>query len=282
MTSASPPGAADAGVAAATVVVIPARYASTRFPGKALAPIRGADGTVRSLVHWSYLAACDAAIDAHVCVATDDTRIADEVRSFGGAVVMTPESCRNGTERVAACLDHFPDATLFVNFQGDALLTPPQFVRALVAHMQADEATPVGTVGLRATASTYRHLAADAAQGRVGGTTMVLGARGEALYFSKRILPYLPPETEPGDATPIYLHIGLYAYRRAALQRYLALDLTMLEQAEGLEQLRFLVHGIPMAVVLAPEPAFPMVEVNNLSDVAIVEQIMHERAALAL
>ncbi|MBO9669745.1 MAG: 3-deoxy-manno-octulosonate cytidylyltransferase [Sphingobium sp.] len=276
MASNTQQGAAD-GHRADTVVIIPARYASTRFPGKPLTQISGPDGVSRSLVHWSYLAAQEAAVDAQICVATDDARIADEVSSFGGNTVFTPESCRNGTERVAACLDMFPDAELFVNLQGDALLTPPDFVRSLVASMRENPDMQVCTAGVRSTEATYRHLAEDAEQGRVGGTTVVLNADGHALYFSKRMLPYLPSKAIPDENTPIYLHLGLYAYRRKALERYVALDVTMLETVEGLEQLRFLVHGIPVNVLVFPEPTFAMVEVNNMSDVAIVEQILRDR-----
>lgn len=261
-----------------TVIVIPARYASTRFPGKPLTQIRGSDGVERSLVHWSYLAAQNAGVDSHICVATDDARISGEVESFHGNAVFTPESCRNGTERVAACLDMFPDAELFVNLQGDALLTPPTFVSSLVDYMRDNPEVQVCTAGIRSTEATYRHLAADAEQGRVGGTTVVINAQGQALYFSKRMLPYLPPHAIPDENTPIYLHLGLYAYRREALERYVALDVTMLETVEGLEQLRFLVHGIPMNVLVFPEPDFAMVEVNNMSDVAIVEQILQDCA----
>jgi 3-deoxy-manno-octulosonate cytidylyltransferase (CMP-KDO synthetase) len=278
MTLQNQPGAKDAH-SSNTVIVIPARYASTRFPGKPLTQIEGPGHIKRSLVHWSYLAARETALDAHICVATDDDRIVDEVASFAGAAVLTPESCRNGTERVAACLDIFPDADLFVNFQGDALLTPPNFVQSLVAYMHANPEVQVCTAGIRATQATYQHLADDADQGRVGGTTVVLNATSQALYFSKRMLPYLPPRAIPDENTPIFLHLGLYAYRREALERYTALDVTMLETVEGLEQLRFLVHDIPMNVLVFPEPEFAMVEVNNVSDVAIVEQILQDRPA---
>ncbi|MCW2338493.1 3-deoxy-manno-octulosonate cytidylyltransferase (CMP-KDO synthetase) [Sphingobium sp. B2D3A] len=263
------------------VIIIPARYGSTRFPGKPLTQIRGADGVARPLVQWSHLAAKRAGTGAHICVATDDDKIIDVVRSFGGQAVETPESCRNGTERVAACLDLFPDADVFVNVQGDALLTPPDFVKSLITYMMDNPDVQVCTAGIRCTEATYRHLADDAEAGRVGGTTLVMNAAGEALYFSKRLLPYLPSGTLPDDERPIYLHLGLYAYRRAALEHYVSLDVTMLETVEGLEQLRFLVHGIPVKVLVFPEPDFAMVEVNNMSDVAIVEKIFHDRAMTA-
>jgi 3-deoxy-manno-octulosonate cytidylyltransferase (CMP-KDO synthetase) len=266
------------GNALRTVVVIPARYESTRFPGKPLIGIAGADGVARSLVDWSYRAASAVASPHRTLVATDDMRIAEVVRALGGEALMTPASCANGTERVAACLDQLPDADLLVNFQGDALLTPPQFVEALIAHMVSYPEAMVATVCVRCTPETYLHLAEDAAQGRVGGTTAVLDAAGNALYFSKRILPFLAPGMEPDENRPVLLHLGLYAYRRAALARYAAAGPTMLEMVEGLEQLRFLVHGIPVSVLVMPAPDFPMVEVNNPSDVAIVERILRDRA----
>lgn len=258
-------------------IVIPARYASTRFPGKALTPIRGRDGTTRPLIEWSHRAAQQVAAANRVCVATDDPRIVEAVAAFDGEALLTLESCANGTERVAACLDQLPGADLLVNLQGDALLTPPSYVDALIAHMAANPQAPVGTVAVRCTGETYRHLAEDAAQGRVGGTTAVLDAAGNALYFSKRILPFLPNGAQPDKDNPVLLHLGLYAYRRDALSRYAKAGPTMLEMAEGLEQLRFLVHGIPVSVLVLPEPDAAIVEVNNPSDVAIVEGIMSRR-----
>jgi len=271
------PALSNRSAASGTTIIIPTRYASTRFPGKALTPIRGKDGTVRPLVEWSYQAARAVPGIEHIYVATDDERIADAVRAFGGQALMTPVSCTNGTERVAACLDQLPETDLLVNLQGDALLTPPDFVAALIAHMEAHPDAPVGTVAVRCTGETYRHLAEDAAQGRVGGTTAVLDAAGNALYFSKRILPFMPAGIEPDEDNPVLLHLGLYAYRRDALKRYALAAPTALETAEGLEQLRFLVHQIPVSVLVLPQPDLPIVEVNNPSDLPIVEGIMSRR-----
>jgi 3-deoxy-manno-octulosonate cytidylyltransferase (CMP-KDO synthetase) len=256
------------------VIIIPARYASSRFPGKPLTEIAG-----KPLIRWSYDAAGQVEGVADVYVATDDARIAQAVEGFGGRSLLTPESCANGTERVAACLDRLPEADLLVNFQGDALLTPPAFVQALIAHMEANPDAQVGTIAVRCSAETFRHLAEDAARGRVGGTTTVLDGAGNALYFSKRILPYLPEGRMPDADMPVLLHLGLYAYRRSALERYVAMGTTMLETVEGLEQLRFLVAGVPVAVLALEEQGYPIVEVNNPSDVALVEGILARRGA---
>lgn len=262
---------------AGTTIVIPTRYASTRFPAKALAKIRGTDGTSRTLIEWCHEAARGVQGVSNIYVATDDERIAQTVADFGGEALMTPVNCANGTERIAACLDRLPDAELLVNLQGDALLTPPTYVEALIAHMDAHPEAQVGTVAVRCTGETYRHLAEDAAQGRVGGTTVVLDDAGNALYFSKRILPFLPAGVEPDEGRPVLLHLGLYAYRRDALRRYAQSGVTMLETVEGLEQLRFLVQGIPVSVLVLPPPESPIVEVNNPSDVPIVEEILRRR-----
>ncbi len=269
--------ARDGLAAAKTVIVVPARYASSRFPGKPLVDIRDHDGVARPLVQLSHQAASSVAGADGVAVATDDQRIIDAVASFGGNWLETPESCANGTERVAACLDALPGADLLINLQGDALLTPPHFVEALIAHMKAHPEAQVATIAVRCSPETFRHLAEDAVQGRVGGTTVVLNAAGEALYFSKRILPYLPDGKMPDTDTPILLHLGLYAYRRTALERYVATGVTMLETVEGLEQLRFLVSGVPISVLTLEETGYPIVEVNNPSDIAIVEGILSAR-----
>ena len=262
---------------ATCALVIPARYESSRFPGKPLAPILGPGGARRPLIEWTWRAATAAADGDRVFVATDDARIADAVRAFGGAVLMTGPACRNGTERIAACLDRLEGTDIVVNVQGDALLTPPAFITALRAHMRAQPEAQVATAAVRASAETYRHLADDAAAGRVGGTTVVLDAAGRALYFSKRILPYLPEGRMPDADMPVLLHLGLYAYRRAALERYTATGVTTLETVEGLEQLRFLVGGTPVDVLTFDETGYPIVEVNNPTDIPLVEGIFSRR-----
>ena len=116
-----------------TVILIPARFASTRYPGKPLVNLKGKGGTPKPLIQRSYEAACRVPGIAAVHVVTDDDRIAAAVRGFGGAPLMTSEHCRNGTERCAEALDQLDsDVDVVVNFQGDALLTPPGFVTALV------------------------------------------------------------------------------------------------------------------------------------------------------
>lgn len=260
---------------AATIIVIPARYRSTRYPGKPLAAIRGASGIAKPLIQRSFEAASRVRGADSVVVATDDVRIAETARAFGAPVVMTAESCANGTERLAAAAADLgaPD-TIFVNFQGDALLTPPELVEALIAHMRANPDCDVATVAVRCSPTAYRHLVTDQAAGRCGGTTVVVDGAGRALYFSKRVLPWITPG-DPAEADPpVLMHLGLYAYRRAALEAYVAAEAGTVERLEGLEQLRFLVNGVPVAVVVADPPAWDAIELNNPSDLAPIEAIL--------
>ena len=257
-------------------IVIPARYASTRFPGKPLAPLRGARGTVRTLIERSWRAAQAVEGCAGVYVATDDARIAEHVRGFGGQVVMTAPECRNGTERCAQALSALPDVDIVVNLQGDAPLTPAHLIPDLVAALAARPGAAMATAALRATASTYQHLVRDAAQGRVGGTCAVVAGDGRALYFSKRIIPFIP-EAEAAPHEALHLHLGLYAYRPEALRWYAAQPPSPLETLEGLEQLRFLEGSAPVQVVTHDPVGWDCIELNNPEDAPVIEAILAAR-----
>src|SRR3990170_1562704 len=121
---------------------------------------------------------------------------------------MTSPECRNGTERCAEALAAIPDADLVINFQGDALLTPPGFVEALIAWMRDDSDALVATPAMRLRSEEVRALQAEEAAGRVGGTTVVTDASGRALYFSKRLIPHLPEGALDKSLSPIRLHVG--------------------------------------------------------------------------
>ena len=258
-------------------IVIPAGYASTRYPGKPLVPLKGAGGQAKTLIQRSWEAARAVPGGARVIVATDDDRIADAAKAFGAEVAMTPESSRNGTERCAAALDAIGDADVIVNLQGDALLTPPAFVGALLAAIAADPTIEVATPAMRATPDIHRRLLGDQREGRVGGTTVAIGANGDALYFSKAVIPHVAAASVGDPTLPVFLHVGVYAYRRAALEAYAALPPTRLELLEGLEQLRFLEHGRPVRVVEVAAPGYDIWELNNPEDVAPIEAALAAR-----
>ncbi len=256
-----------------TTIIIPARYASSRFPGKPLVGLRGSDGSVRPLIQRTWEAAQQVFGVADIYVATDDERIAQCVRSFGGAVLMTSSSCSNGTERCAEALDALPyTPDLVLNLQGDAPLTPPWFLEELIAASR-DSQCAVATPVLRCDAETYRRFVADRKAGEVGGTTAIFTQDMRALYFSKEVIPY---HTTPefGEDNPIFHHVGVYAYRPSALARYRQWGEGRLERLEGLEQLRFLENGEPILCVEVDAKGKTFWEMNNPVDVARIEEAL--------
>jgi len=259
-----------------SVILIPARYQSSRFPGKPLVDLRGASGSAKPLIQRSVEAARRVAGVSGVFVTTDDERIADACAGFGVGVIMTSPDCRNGTERCAEALAQLHNPELVINFQGDALLTPPGFVEALIARMANDRDALVATAAMRLRSEEVHVLQAEEAAGRVGGTTVVTDAQGYALYFSKRLIPHLPERALDAEMSPVRLHVGVYAYRPEALELYAATPASELELLEGLEQLRFLAAGVRVGVVDVATPPFALRELNNPEDVAPIEQALAE------
>ena len=259
-----------------SVILIPARYQSTRYPGKPLVELKGAGGTGKPLIQRSVEAARRVAGVSGVFVVTDDERVAEACAPARVGVIMTSPECRNGTERCAEALAQLHDCDLVINFQGDALLTPPGFVEALMARMRDDCDALVATPAMRLRSDEARALQTEEAAGRVGGTTVVTDDSGYALYFSKRLIPHLPTGALDAAMSPVRLHVGVYAYRPEALERYVATPVSELEMLEGLEQLRFLAAGIPVAVVDVATPPFALRELNNPEDVAAIEAALAE------
>ncbi|MCX7567366.1 3-deoxy-manno-octulosonate cytidylyltransferase [Sulfitobacter sp. F26169L] len=259
-----------------TVIVIPARYASTRYPGKPLVTLRDRDGAEKSLIQRSWEAAIAVrGVDA-VYVATDDARIKQAAEAFGADVIMTSESCENGTARCAeAATAGVFEADLVVNLQGDAPLTPAWFVEDLIAAMAARPEAPVATPVVKCDAQTYAHFRADRAAGLVGGTTAVFDRTNRALYFSKEVLPYIAPAKEAEAAGEVFHHVGLYAYRPAALAQYANWPEGRLERHEGLEQLRFLENGTDILCVEVEGRGRVFWELNNPADVERIESILN-------
>ena len=259
-------------------ILIPSRYGSTRYPGKSLAPLRGATGAVRSLIRRTWDAACQVSGIDQVVVATDDARIEAEALGFGAEVVMTSPDCTNGTERCAEALERLDgEPEIIVNLQGDAPLTPPWFVEALVAAMRARPEIAVATPVLRCDAVAMESFLADRRAGRVGATTAVFDAGGRALYFSKEVLPYTGRALAEGETCPVFHHVGVYAYRPAALRRYTAMPAGPLERWEGLEQLRFMENGEDVFCVEVEARGAHFWELNNPEDVPRIERVLAER-----
>ena len=256
-----------------TLIAIPARFASTRYPGKPLVTLRGPDGD-KTLIRRSWEAAMAVRGADRVVVATDDSRIADHATGFGAEVVMTSSEARNGTERCAEVAAKLPGHDIVVNLQGDAPLTPPWFVEDLVAGLKADPKAGIATPVLRCDGQALAGLLADRKAGRVGGTTAVFDSRHHALYFSKEVIPFTGSPYASASPTPVFHHVGVYAYRPAALSAYPAWPLGTLEQLEGLEQLRFLENGHPILCVEVEARGRQFWELNNPSDVAVIEGML--------
>lgn len=256
-----------------TAVVIPARYGSTRFPGKPLADVAG-----RSLIQRVHeIAAAAEGVD-RVLVATDDERILEHVQAFGGEAVMTPEGCRNGTERVDAAtrdLDEPPDAV--INLQGDAVLTPPWVIEAVIREMRRSPDAPIVTPAARLDAGSLKLLREAKDAGEVGGTTVTFDRDGRALYFSKAMIPFV---RDAQGGAPTFRHIGLYGYRRDALQQFIAMGPSPLELTEGLEQLRALENGMSIRVVEVDYRGRRHMAIDSPEDLRRVEQLLAEDGEL--
>lgn len=259
------------------LIVIPARYASTRYPAKPLVALRGASGVAKTLIRRSWEAAMAVQGAARVVVATDDARIQAEAESFGAEVVMTSQTCQNGTERCAEALARLGGGyDIVVNLQGDAPLTPAWFVEDLVAGLRANPWAELATPVLRCEGAMLASLREDRAQGRVGGTTAVFGTGNRGLYFSKEVIPYTGTDYAPEAPTPVFHHVGVYAYRPETLAAYPGWPVGPLETLEGLEQLRFVENGRAVLCTEVAARGRQFWELNNPSDVARIEAMMAE------
>ncbi|WP_051156912.1 MULTISPECIES: 3-deoxy-manno-octulosonate cytidylyltransferase [Sphingomonadales] len=261
----------DRGVA----IIIPARFGSTRFPGKSLAELRGVSGAPKSLLLRSWEAANRVDGVDEIWIATDDIRIRDAAEQFGARVVMTSSDCRNGTERCTeAVLAADIKSDLIVNFQGDAPLTPPLAVEALIQTMHDAPCVEVATTMVRCSPVAADCLRVDETAGRSRATTVVFDRNFDALYFSRSIIPFVP---ERMARPPVYLHVGVFGYRRDALMHYPGLEPSVFEETEGLEQLRFLDAGIPIRMIEVGTPPGGVWEVDCPSDLVSVEAALVER-----
>ena len=257
------------------LTVIPARYESVRYPGKPLVKLRGANGECKSLIRRTWDVACQIRNASKVVVATDDNRIRKECEGFGAEVVMTSSECRNGTERCAeahAALGGEHD--IVVNLQGDSPLTPHWFVDAIVDGLISDPEAEMSTPVLKCDGQSLSSFRTDRTRGLVGGTTVVFNHEFHALYFSKEIIPYTTLSYEERDPTPVYHHVGVYAYRAGSLAEYRSWKPGILEELEGLEQLRFLERNRKILCVEVHARGRKFWELNNSDDVERIETFM--------
>ncbi len=236
--------------------IIPARYGSTRFPGKALADIAG-----KPMIQWVYERTGRAPSLSEVIVATDDERIMAAVQAFGGRAAMTRADHPNGTSRLAEVAAGLPDVDVVVNIQGDEPLIEPQSIERAIAPMLADPSIPMST--LRSAITDEQEI------NDPNVVKVVVDRQGFAMYFSRHAIPHQAFSTKgPGV---YWKHIGMYVYTRDFLLTYAKLPQTDLEQRERLEQLRALEHGYRIA---CPETEFDSIGVDTPEDLArVVEAV---------
>jgi 3-deoxy-manno-octulosonate cytidylyltransferase (CMP-KDO synthetase) len=237
------------------VAVIPARYASTRLPGKPLADLDG-----RPMIEHVYRRVAASKLLSQVIVATDDLRIATRVHDFGGKVRLTKATHETGTDRLAEVAASL-DCDVVVNVQGDEPLIDPHAIEELVAPFANEPAVQMTTL--------FRRINDAAELTNPNIAKVVVDRGGYALYFSRAPIPYV--RDPRGGWPPMYRHIGLYGYRRKTLLVLASLEPTPLERAEALEQLRALEHGIRIKAVETTHESF---EVNTPEDLEQVRRLL--------
>lgn len=242
-----------------SIGIIPARFGSTRFPGKLLAPIKG-----KTLIQRTFENAKKCTKLEKLVIATDHEEIYEHVKGFGAEVYMTSANCLNGTERIAELLERessLREYDIIVNVQGDEPCVAPELIQGLIdtleAHPQASVCTPVAL------------LDPNEAHNR-SSVKCVRDLKGKALYFSRSLLPG-GLKGEIRASTAYYKHIGLYAYRGDFLAIYKSLPSTPLQQAEDLEQLKILEHGFEVQTFIAD---YHSADVNHPEDILKVEELI--------
>ncbi|MBP2665922.1 MAG: kdsB [Firmicutes bacterium] len=243
------------------VCIIPARYASTRLPGKPLLDIAG-----KPMIQHVVDRVRQAHRPSRILVATDDARIYSVVQDFGGEARMTSSAHTTGTDRLAEVAAALPDADLILNVQGDEPLIPPQAIDALVDAFTDRPELQMATLMTPMEESEYNNPAA---------VKVVVSLDGHALYFSRSLIPF--PRNRGGEWR-CFKHIGVYAYRRDFLLHYAALPPSPLETAESLEQLRALEHGYRIRVIETPFRSIGVDTAEDLAHVRLMFQTTQEES----
>ena len=264
------------------LIVVPARYGSTRFPGKPLAPIAGRAMIERVAARARHAAETlkGAGVDAEYAAATDDARIAEHCAAAGIRAVVTSRDIPSGSDRALAAAevrDAAPD--IVVNLQGDAPFTPIGHIVDLVSALRVDETADVATPCIQLDWAGLDALRRAKETTPFSGTTCLMGADGRALWFSKSILPAMRAEKTlrtQSPLSPVYRHVGIYAFRLAALRRFTALPPSHYEQLEGLEQLRLLEAGVAIRCVPVAPGAVSTSGVDAPADIERLEAMIAE------
>lgn len=255
------------------VIVIPARMASTRFPNKPMAVIKG-----RTMIErvWRIGKAVQGASD--VIIATDDEKLKTFAEGFGAKVLLTSPHCLTGTDRVAE-VSSLPGMThtIFFSLQGDAVLTPPWIVEDVLQEMLADSTIQMATPAVKLSGLALNDFIASKKSGSSTGTTVTFNKKRDALYFSKALIPF---SRDGGAHSAVFRHIGLYGYRIQTLQQLSRLPEGIFEKSEKLEQLRALENEIPIRVVPVDYRGRTHGSVDRPEDVPVIESIIEKEGEL--
>ena len=262
-----------------TIIVIPARYGSTRLPGKPLIEIAGKTMLQRVVEIAQHAIKDQRSVD--IVVATDDERIMQHTKTLDVNAVMTPVDCLTGTDRALAAvkqLDNLPDYV--INLQGDVPIIPPHFITQLIDTLHSDSDAQIVTPIVQLAWQALEQLREFKQQTPFSGTTAIVDNNHYAKWFSKNIIPAIRNEKKLREAnplSPIFRHIGLYGYRFDALSRYVALSEGHYEALEGLEQLRALENGIPIKTVSVTYGDYPeMTGVDTIEDAKRVAALIKQ------
>ncbi len=255
-------------------IIIPARYASTRFPGKPLTLIGGQ--SMLSRVYDLARKATAGMDQVEIIIATEDQRIADHAALFDAPCMMTPDDCPTGSDRVLAAVRQMKTRPDFVvNVQGDAPFTPPDMVRAVIQTWQQNPVFEVVTPVVRLRWAELDNLRENKKTTPFSGTTCVTDFSGRALWFSKNIIPAIRKEDRSREFSPVQQHIGLYGFRTDILERFVALSEGFYEKSEGLEQLRLLENHIAIQTVpVQVEPGRAQAGIDSPEDVKRAEELL--------
>lgn len=237
--------------------VIPSRIGSTRLPRKALLPIQG-----KPMVKWTYENACRCKLMTKVVVATDSEEISTVIKDCGGDVEMTNADLKTGSDRVAAVAQKYPDMDIVINLQGDEPFITPKMLEQIVEPYLSGDNPEMSTLAYK--------LDLEKNYDYPGAVKVITDLNKNAIYFSRSPIPHFTKEKIEG--TPVYHHIGTYAFRRDFLLKYTTLSQTPLEIAESLEQLRALEHGYRIRVCLTEEKTL---EINYPEELAAAQDFKY-------
>ncbi len=240
-----------------TAIIIPARYGSSRLEGKPLIEVNG-----KPIIQWVYEKAQASKLADMIIVATDDERIFNAVKAFGGKVEMTSADHKCGSDRIREVVERHPEISYIVNLQGDEPLIKPDSIDAVARNVQEDEKADISTL--------IRVLKTEEEINNPNLVKCVIDNNGFAMYFSRSKIPY---ERNTGVAT-FYGHLGIYGYKREALLKMTSLPQTPLEKTESLEQLRALENGMKIKTSVVD---FVPVGIDTLEDLEKFKQIVSSK-----